>query len=336
MKNSLGRLLVMGAVSLMLLPGCGGSSGSGSTPGNASTTVSKGVVTGFGSVFVNGVEYKTANAKLHTPDSTTTPSTLGSSESEIQNHLKIGMLVTVKGSSDGTSGQATEIEFKDNLEGLVTAKTATTLTVLGITVNLDSATMLYSSSGSGTTLASITPGTTWVEISGLPDNTGAFNATYIEMKSSTGTEQELKGYIVASNAGSFDLGLAAGITSVTINAPLPAGIAVGSYVEVKFDAAGNVIKVEVEDDQVKADENTAKAEAEGYISAMSGDTITISVNGTAQTVNLTATTAYYFKSSTDVITAAVRADLAVGKKVSAEGPLSAGVITATKIKIKAS
>lgn len=335
MKNSLSKLLVLGAVPFLLLSGCGGS-GSSSTPGSASTTVSKGVITGFGSVFVNGVEYKTANSKLHKPDSSSTPSTLGSSETEIQNHLKIGMLVTIKGSSDGTSGQASEIEFKDNMEGLVTAATATTLTVMGITVNVDSSTKLYGSSGSGTTLASITPGTTWVEISGVPDNTGAFNATYIELKSSAGTEQELKGYIVASTAGSFDLGLATGIKSVTINAPLPAGIAVGNYVEVKFDAAGNFIKVEVEDDQVKADENTAKAEAEGYISAISGDTITISVNGTAQTVNLTATTAYFFKSANGALTAAVRTDLAVGKKVSAEGPLSAGVITATKIKIKAS
>jgi hypothetical protein len=335
MKSSFSKLLILGAVSFMVLSGCG-SSGSSSTSGSASSTISKGVITGFGSVFVNGVEYKTASSKLYKPDSSTTPSTLGSSETEIQNHLKIGMIVTIKGSSDGTSGQATEIEFKDNLKGLVTAKTATTLTILGITVNVDSATKLYSSSGSGTTLASIVPGTTWVEISGLPDNTGAFNATYIEMKSSTGTEQELKGYIVASTAGSFDLGLTTGITSVTINAPLPAGIAVGNYVEVKFDAAGNFIKVEVEDDLVKADENTAKAEAEGYISAISGDTITVNVNGTAQTVNLTATTAYFLKSANDVTTTAVRADLAVGKKVSAEGPLSAGVITATKIKIRTS
>lgn len=335
MKNSLSKLFVLGAFSLLLLPGCGGS-GSSSTSSSASATVSKGVITGFGSVFVNGVEYKTANSKLYKPDSSTTASTLGSSETEIQNHLKIGMLVTVKGSSDGINGQASEIEFKDNMEGLVTATTASTLTVMGITVNVDSSTKLYSIAGSETTLAAVTPGTTWVEVSGVPDNTGAFNATYIEMKSSAGTEQELKGYIVASNAGSFDLGLATGIKSATINASLPAGIAVGSYVEVKFDATGNFIKVEVEDDLVKADSDTAKAEAEGYISAINGDTITISVNGTAQTVNLTATTAYFFKSANDVKTTAVRADLTVGKKVSAEGPLSGGVITATKIKIRAS
>lgn len=335
MKSSLGRLLVMAVVPCALMSGCGGGVGSGSTPSTAASTVSKGVVTGFGSVFVNGVEFKTASSKLHLPDDSATASTLGSSEAEIQNRLKIGMFVTVKGSDDGTSGQASEIEFKDNMEGLVTAKTATTLTILGITVNIDGTTKLYSSSGSETTLAAITPGATWVEISGLPDNTGAFNATYIGVKSSAGTEQELKGYIVASNAGSFDLGLVSGIMSVTIPAALPVGIAVGSYVEVKFDAAGNFIKVEIEDDQVKADANTAKAEAEGYISAINGDTVTISIAGKTQTVNLTSGTAYFFKSASGVLTPAARTDLVVGKKISAEGPLAAGVITATKIKIRA-
>jgi len=336
MTRKIKKLLVLASISLGALSGCGGGGGS-SSPSTASATVSKGVITGFGSIFVNGVEYKTASAKLYLPDTSSSPTSLGSSESEIQNHLKIGMAVTVKGSSDSSTGQASEIEFKDNMEGLVTAKTATTLTVLGVTVNVDSATKLYASSGSSTTLAAITAGSTWVEISGLPDNTGALTATYIEIKSSAGTEQELKGFVVASTAGSFDLGLTAGIKSATINAPLPAGIAVGSFVEVKFDAAGNVTKVEIDDDLVKADGATAKAEAEGYISAITGDTITLTVNGASQTVTLTATTVYFFSSgSGGTLTAATRSDLAVGKKISAEGPLSGGVITATKIKIKTS
>lgn len=92
----------------------------------------------------------------------------------------------------------------------------------------------------------------------------------------------------------------------------------------------------IEDDQIKADDNSAKAEAEGYISAINGDAITISVNCKTQIVNLAAATSYFFKSSSGTLTPAARTDLAVGKKVSAEGPLSAGVITATKIKIRTS
>lgn len=333
MKNMASKLFVLGAACVVALSGCGGDGG-GSTPAAGTSTVSSGTVTGFGSVFVNGVEYKTAGSKVHRPDDSATSTTLGSSETEIQSHLKIGMQVKVKGSSDGTSGSASEIEFKDNMEGLVTAKTATTLTVLGITVNVDSSTKLYSSSSAATTLASIIPGTTWVEVSGVQDNTGVLNATYIGVKGTVGTEQELKGYIVASTASSFDLGLTAGIKSVTINAVLPVGIAVGSYVEVKFNASGTFIKVEIEDDLVKEDANTANAEAEGYVSAIGTNDLTISVYGRPKTVILAAGTAYYFKSSTGVLTPAAKTNLAVGQKVSAEGPVSAGVITAAKIKIR--
>ena len=192
MKKIANKLLVLGAACVVALSGCGGSGG-GSTPAAGTSTVSSGTVTGFGSIFVNGVEYKTAGSKVHRPDDSATSTTLGSSETEIQNHLKIGMQVKVKGNSDGTSGSASEIEFKDNMEGLVTATTATTLTVMGITVSVDNSTKLYSSSSAATTLASIIPGTTWVEVSGVPDNTGVLNATYIGVKSSAGTEQELKG-----------------------------------------------------------------------------------------------------------------------------------------------
>jgi hypothetical protein len=333
MKNLASKSVLLSAAALMLLAGCGGGGG-GSTPAAGAATVSTGTVTGFGSVYVNGVEYKTAGSSVHLPDVSTTAITLSSSETEIQNHLKIGMQVRVKGSSDGTSGHASEIEFKDNMEGKVTATTASTLTVLGVTVNVDANTKIYSSSNAATTLAAIVPGTTWVEVSGVPDQTGAFTATYIGLKSSTGTEQELKGYVVADNGATFNLGFAVGISSVTINAPLAVGLTVGNYVEVKYDAAGTFINVELKNDLVKEDANTARGEAEGYVTAFSSTEATISVLGTPKTVKLVAGTAYYFKSTTGVLTPAANSDLAVGKKISAEGPVANGVITAAKVKIR--
>lgn len=334
MKNGASKSVLFSTAALMLLAGCGGSGGGGSTPAAGAATVSTGTVTGFGSVYVNGVEYKTAGSSVHLPDASTTATTLGSSETEIQNHLKIGMQVRVKGSSDGTSGHASEIEFKDNMEGLATATTAGTLTVLGVTVHVDANTKIYSSSHAATTLAAIVPGTTWVEVSGVPDQTGAFTATYIGIKSSTGTGQELKGYVVADNGATFNLGFAVGISSVTINAPLAVGLAVGNYVEVKYNAAGTFIKVELENDLIKEDANTARGEAEGYVTAFSSTEATISVLGTPKTIKLVAGTAYYFKSSSGVLTPAANSDLAVGKKISAEGPVANGVITAAKVKIK--
>ena len=330
MKRQLIQLLAAATTAFVVLSGCSGSS---STKASAPSTVSRGVVTGFGSVYVNGVEYKTAGSKVHLPDDSATASTLGSSETEIRNHLKVGMVVTVKGSSDSSTGEASEIEFKDNLEGLVTAGTASSITVLGIAVNVDSSTKFYDNSGVETTSAAITPNSTWVEVSGVPDNNGNFIATYVGIKSAD-SKQELKGYVVAIAVDSFDLGLSAGIQAVTVNTALPAGIAVGDYVEVKFNTSGTVLEVEREDDQVKADSETSKAEVEGYVSAINGDSVTVSVYGNAQTVLLTGTTLYFAKANNGTVTSTDRSALVVGSKISAEGPLSNGVITATKIKIR--
>lgn len=313
---------MIGFVALMLtIAGCG-SSGSGTGATGAATTVSKGVVTGFGSIFVNGVEYKTAGAKVFKPDSSgSTPDTMSASESDVQNRLKLGMVVTVKGSSDGTSGQASEIEYKDSLEGKVTAvdNVAGTLTVLGVTVSTDSSTKFDNAAN----LAAIAAGN-WVEVSGTPDNTGVLKASFIERKSSAGSEQEIKGFIVAIGAGTFDFGLIAGTKSATYTGTLPAGITVGSFVEVKFDANGVFKSAEISDDLVKADDSTARLEAEGYITALAGNDVTISVNGKAQAVKLTDTT---------VFTGGIKGDLAVGRKIEAEGSVSGGVITAAKVKI---
>ncbi len=332
MKRITAAGMVMAISAMVAMAGCGSSgSGTGTSAGagtsggtgatGAAATVSKGVVTGFGSVFVNNVEYKTAGAKVYKPDTSTAPDTMSSSETDVQGKLKLGMVVTVKGSSDGTSGQAVEIEYKDNLEGKVTAVDATagTLTVLGITVSTDSNTRIYGAAS----LAAIAAGN-WVEVSGIPDNTGVLKASFIEAKGTTGSEQEIKGFVVASNAGSFDFGLIAGVKAATYAATLPAGIPGGSFIEVKFDAAGAVKSAEINDDIVKADSGTARMEAEGYITALSGSNATVSVNGKPQAVTLTDTT---------IFEGGTKADLAVGRKIEAEGPVDAGVITARKVKI---
>lgn len=319
MKRMTGRAVIVGLMSTMLaMSGCGGGGGTPAT--GAATTVSRGVVTGFGSIFVNGVEYKTAGAKMYKPDSSgSTPDTMSSSESDVQSRLKLGMVVTVKGSSDGTSGAASEIEYKDNLEGKVTAvdPVAGTLTVLGITVSTDSTTKFYGAAN----LAAIAANR-WVEVSGLPDNNGVLKASFIEVKGSPGSEQEIKGFIVASGAGSFDFGLVAGTKSATYTytGTLPTA---GSFVEVKFDANGVVKSVELNDDLVKEDSNTARMEAEGYITAVAGNSITLNSRGKAQAVTLTDATLFIN---------GLRSDLAVGRKIEAEGPVANGVITAVKVK----
>jgi hypothetical protein len=205
----------------MVLAGCSSSGGGGTPP--ARKAASKGVITGFGSVFVNGVEYDSVGASVTMDD-------LSSAESELQ----IGMVVTVNGSIDGSgaTGTASSISFADNLEGPVSgifSPASGTLVVMGQTVKVDGSTMYQNIND-----ASLLALNDLVEVSGFPDANGVILATRIEKKSvlfSAGsTTVELKG-IVSNVTGS-----AFSINALSVNASgvtWPASLANGSFVEVR-------------------------------------------------------------------------------------------------------
>jgi len=126
-------------VTAVLMAACGGGGGGGTTtPTNATNAVvNKGVIEKFGSIFVNGIEFKTAGAVVHLRDDSTDKN-LGT-EAEVQDFLKSGlkkgMVVTVKGFVDdaGTSGVAQEIEFRNTMKAKVDSidLANSTITVLG-------------------------------------------------------------------------------------------------------------------------------------------------------------------------------------------------------------
>lgn len=98
------------------LAACGGSGGSAQdTPTGPTPTpqpiTSIGQISGFGSIYVNGVEYETDGASYDVDDGT------GSDDSS----LSIGMVVRVRGSvnPDGRSGTANSVYYDDELEGPV-------------------------------------------------------------------------------------------------------------------------------------------------------------------------------------------------------------------------
>lgn len=302
---------------------CGGGEGGGST---ATPGVTKGVITGFGSVFVNGIEFKTAGSKLRLPDDNPSPSDL-TTETEIQSKLKIGMVVTVKGSFDDKNGTATEIEFRDNLEAKIGSKddVSKTLTINGVTIVTDDATKIHGADDSVITFANI-PLTAKLEVSGLPDDKGGLRATFIKVKDNNPQgefEQEIKGFIVAINGTtSFDLGMAKGIKAITVPGNIAASLptaAIGSFVEVKLNAAGVLSKVELED-ELHAAENE-KTAIEGLVASGTADDFILNgqrVQTNAQTVFLDG----------------VKANLVPGRKLEAEGPIVGGVLIAVKISFK--
>lgn len=201
---------------------------------------SSGTITGFGSIFVNGVEFETNSSTFSVDDNPGTESDLAT-----------GMRVTVKGSvnSDGVTGTATSVTFDDQVQGPVVSVgtidldgTGRQISVLGTIVALDSTTTIFDISGTGggafdfDTIAVNNN----VEVSGFADSAGVLRATRVELKEQTFTVDssivELKGTITGLVGTDFSL---QGIAGVSIDAStatiddLPGGLAEGASVEVK-------------------------------------------------------------------------------------------------------
>jgi len=280
--------------------------------------LSKGVVEKFGSVFVNGVEFKTTGAKLHLRDDKTTPDRVLQTETEIASLLKPGMVVSVKGGFDnnGTSGIAQEIEFRNTMEGTIDNKGVDFITVMGQKIFVDDPAKL----------TGLVAGDK-VGLSGLPDDKGQIRATHVEKKAADLAEFEAKGFITGLSGNTFSLKLDKNATSgmaVTLGSgvSLPAGAVEGAFVEVRTTTVGGVVtatKVELED-ELQAAENE-NIEFEGFIASGTADDFVVK----GQHVQTTAATAFI---------GGIKTDLLVGMKVEAEGKSVGGVLIATKVVFK--
>jgi hypothetical protein len=134
-------LAVAALASGAVLVSCGGGSGpaaagSSTLSGASAGAMSSGTVTAFGSVFVNGHEFATGAARVLDDDA-------GTSSSD-SSALEVGMSVDVMASSRSSerSPEAAEIHLHPLARGVVDAidSTASTLTLLGQTVQLSAAT----------------------------------------------------------------------------------------------------------------------------------------------------------------------------------------------------
>jgi len=292
---------------------CGGSGG-GAATGAASTgtTVSKGVIEKFGSVVVNGVEFRVTGAKLHLRDDKTDK--LLQNEAEIKNNLEVGMVITVKGKLDnnGLTVAANEIEFRDAMKGRIDAKGADFIKVMGQTIVLDDSIKALL-----TTLAVNDN----VQISAVTDDKGGLRATHVKRIDNPG-EFEVKGFVSGFSGGTTMTLLlsptaTSGLTIDLSTAQLPAaGIKNGDFIEVKSavsSADGTIIATRVElQDEIKALENE-NAEVEGFVANLTAGGFMIG----ATQVSFDSATA--FKNG-------VAADLVEGVKVEAEGNIVNGIM----------
>ena len=316
----------MGAVAMAVAVALGGcSDGSGTTASMASGSRTVGMISGFGSVYVNGVEYESDGATIHVDGE------LGNDDYD----LEVGMVVIVSGSvnADGVTGTATAISFSDELEGIVlengvAADGTGTMNIMGqeVTVGLDT---VFESDVAGISgVEAVAPGNI-VEVSGYSSGQGEIFATRIEVKAtdltSYGGEMELKGVVSGHDAGAMQFTIGTLIVDYADAIYVSSELGDGLYVEVKSDTApldngdGSftlaATKVEKEDDGVKgiSGDEGDEIEIEGVITSLDGMPDAFQLNG--QSIVLESETE--FEDGLDA------AALAVGDRVEVEGYFNA-------------
>ena len=324
MKFDSSFLPLAGACSL-LLAGCGGGESSTSvepTPPAATTAIStSGVITGFGSVIVNGVRYETTATEFS-----------DDGDAISQDELAVGQFVRLNGEiSASGEAHALSVERDDLLEGPISAIDAAAgrLVVLGQTVIVDADTS-FDARISPASITGLAVGD-WIEVDGLPGADDTIHATRIE-PASAGGEMEVTGTVrqLDTAARTFVVGeLAVDYSQATLEDFPSTGVAAGHLVEVKGNAlggGGELIATELELKTLVSrddDDDDREVELEGYVTRFASAS-DFDVGG--HRVSTSGSTSFE---------GGVASDLALGVKVVVEGSLdAAGTLVADEVEIR--
>jgi hypothetical protein len=226
----------MVVATLGTITSCGGG-GDTASPAPGTSQITTGVITGFGSVHVDGVPFVTdaTTKRRHLDDG---PGDAGSDDRQV---FSEGMVVSVH--HQPGSNKATKIDFVNNFEGPVSNATATGFTVFGVPVRISANTRIKPA---GTVPAN----GAIAEVSGIADASGAIPATFIELKAA-GTKNvfEIKGIVSNLDAvnKTFSIGTVQGATNTVsvsfatavLDNSMVGGLANGMFAEVKTDLAGS-------------------------------------------------------------------------------------------------
>jgi hypothetical protein len=293
------------------LTACGGGGGGSTTPTGTSSITSVGTITGFGSIYVNGVEYET-DSTVYTVDADDDDLEDQSSD---DSSMRVGMKVRVRGeiNEDGRTGRADSVLYDEDIEGpiqnlvLDTVAGTATFDIFGLEILADDSTNFDDGS-----LATLENDQVY-EVSGNFDGTRLV-ATFMDRQDDPGEEFEVKGTVTAYEAFveiSIDLINGAPLTlSIDPNAVVEiSGDPIGQFVELKIDPATNlVIKIEDDDDDLLDDDDDGKEiEISGVLT--DGTSTEFELNGIP----------LVFTSSTEYEPASLEGNLAAGLFVEVEG-----------------
>ena len=314
MNKVIPTILVAAAAALVA---CGGGSGmSGTTPPGSAPVMATGTITGFGSIYVNGVHFKTTSATIRK-----------NGQVVAQSALKVGEIARIKGSkndSDAT-GNAESVDVDENVAGPIATidTTLNTLTVLGQTVKIDAGTS-FSSDVKPADITGLKMND-FIEVSGLVAADGTITATRIDRDASAGNLQVV-GTLASINTAAHTFMInalnvdysAANLTGFSSGQP-----ANGDLVEVQgmtFDSAHTTLtatRVDKQMSDVEEAGNHGDMEREGLITRFASAT---DFDVAGEPVTTTSATVYHNGTV---------ADLALNVKVEVEGsPNSSNVLVA--------
>lgn len=329
-------LLLAGLVYLAACSSGGGpTSSTGGVGSTAPTGVTRGVVTGFGSVYIDGVKYETSSSTVRKNLDA------GTSQTSVQDSevFKKGMVVTVRyGLSDYI---VTEVSYRDLLKGPVQNINFSdnTFEVFGVKIYTDNTTQYYDKNNPAFDFSVLANGDI-VELSGLIDGDGAIHATYVERKKAGSTEFEVKGYVTNLNNvdNTFVLALsstASGGISVWFDVntefddmPL-SSLDNGVFVEVKTNSTAAPIyaqEIESEEDEASDVSEADEMDVEGYPTDINPTLLTFTLSG----VPVAASSSTVYEDEKGLGRTGF-ADITTSTKLEAEGPISGGVMQAVKI-----
>lgn len=271
--------------------------------GIGGTGVSDGSVSGFGSVFVNGVEFETSAATI-----------LIDGQSSNETALNIGQYVTVEGQFNPPVAE--RITYVETLKGPVDS--INPLRVMGQTILINNGTVF---SNMTDVAVDLVPGDE-VEISGPRTSTGDIVAGYFEKLSSAPLRYTLVG--TASNVGATNFH----INRLKVNIQ-NSGIQNGQIVRIKglpgtyiTDTGSNLSEIDAESEetyQPYTSDDELEAEIEGIITRFTS-TSDFDING----IPVDASAAIYEQGSA--------ADLGVDVEIEVEGQFNAlGILIAEKV-----
>lgn len=319
------------AAVLVSLNGCGGGGGGSTVSGIGGTgKIASGTITGFGSIFVNDIEYDIDSASLEVNDD--------DSAGLSQDDLRIGMVVTVTAVVDGGTGVASLVVYDNEIEGPVSgiselnAGLNKSFSVLGVGVLVDIAdTEFDDGEVPGFSFATIANDDV-VEISGFFDASNVLNATYIKKTDDfdSDSEVEFKGTADVSLVDGAGSGDSFNLDGVTVNILADADLSEvtggrvsdGMFVEAEGRLTNDnpltidAFRIEQEDDGLEDD--AGEAELEGFVSDFV-DTSNFKVDG-----QLVDASEAEFEPAGLV--------LSDGRKVEVEGIIEDGILNADKVK----